>query len=96
MRRTRSLVRALCGAMSLCLVVAASAAVGEPLPQWPSEQQTMLRQVEERVVETQRKLFAARQRGDQDAIAAASQQFQELQEKRRALIELTKHQLPSE
>jgi hypothetical protein len=56
----------------------------------------MLREVEERVVETQRKLFAARQRGDQDAIAAASQQFQELQEKRRALIELTKHQLPSE
>ena len=96
MMQTRLPLRALCGAMTFWLLVAALPAPGEQLPEWPADQQDMLRQVEDRVIEMQRKVFAARQRGDQSALATYSQQYQELQEKRRVLIELTKNQLPSD
>jgi hypothetical protein len=66
------------------------------LPEWPHEQQAMLRDVEGRLLRVQHQMFAARQQDDRAAVVELGKQFSELQAQRRQLIELTKDQLPSE
>jgi hypothetical protein len=80
-------------AVALLLVRAAAA---EELPSWPHEQQAMLQQVEQDLLTAQRQLFKARQQQDTAAIEGASARYRELQDTRRALLELTRNQLPSQ
>lgn len=87
----------LCGAALLALCGAGAAfAADEELPVWPHEQQAMLRQVEDDLLAVQRKLFKARQFQDQAAVESSSEEFRQLQDTRRKLINLTKDQLPAE
>lgn len=85
-------------AVALAVLVAAGGAraADDELPKWPHEQQAMLRQVEDDVVDVQRKMFKARQQGDTAALGKLDKQLRELQDKRRKLINLTKDQLPAE
>lgn len=85
-------------AVVLAAALAASPVQGEdePLPQYPDEQQELLRSTEDKVIETQRALFAARQKGDEAAVKDLTEQMKKLQSKRRALIDATKDRLPSE
>jgi len=93
--RTRPTIRALAVALVL-LALAVCPALGDELPQWPNEQQAMLRNVEGQVLQVQSQLFAARQTNDRTAIEELSKKFKALQDKRRVLIGLTANQLPSE
>lgn len=83
-------------AVAMLCATAVPPAVADDLPVWPHEQQAMLNAADEELLTVQRKLFAARQAKDEPAINALTKQFQALQDKRRALIELTRGQLPSE
>ena len=58
--RTRPTIRALAVALVL-LALAVCPALGDELPQWPNEQQAMLRNVEGQVLQVQSQLFAAHQ-----------------------------------
>jgi len=89
-------LRGLGAAVALAAALAAGPARAEDLPQWPHEQQEMLRETEAQVLKLQRQLSAARRNNDAASVAELSQQFKALQEKRRKLIVLTRDQLPSE
>lgn len=85
--------------ISVFLIAIASvtpAAQGDEMPQFPDQQQALLRETEDQVVHVQRQLFAARQQHDEAAISSLTKEFKALQDKRRALITATKDQLPSE
>ncbi len=90
------MVRARLAALALAAVLTTGPVRGDDLPAWPNEQQALLRETEDQLIHVQHELFAARQQGDQTAVAELSKQFKELQDKRRRLITVTKDQLPSE
>jgi hypothetical protein len=80
----------------LTLGLTARPVLAADLPQYPNEQQALLRDTEHQVLDVQLQLFAARQRNDQAAVEQLGKQFKELQDKRRALIDATRDQLPSQ
>lgn len=84
------------GGIALALLLGAGAAAAEELPLWPYEQQSMLSEVEEKLLVVQRQLFKARQQHDAAAIETYGTRFRELQDTRRKLLALTRDQLPSE
>jgi hypothetical protein len=93
---TRERIAAAVLRSAFILALAAIPVGAADLPVWPHEQQALLLTTEDELLQVQRKLFAARQRHDQTSIDELGQQFKELQEKRRQLIELTRDQLPSQ
>lgn len=82
--------------LALVLALAAGARAEDPLPVWPHEQQALLRETESELLAVQRQLYKARRQGDAAAEQTHGEAFRTLQLKRRALIELTKDQLPVE
>jgi hypothetical protein len=85
----------ICSVLLLAIVLI-PAARGDELPQFPDQQQALLRETEDQVVHVQLQLFAARQQHDEAAVSTLTKQFKALQDKRRALIAATKDQLPSQ
>jgi hypothetical protein len=88
------IARVLLAGLTLALIV--RPVLAADLPQWPNEQQALLHDTEHQVLDVQMQLFAARQRNDQAAVEQLGKQFKDLQDKRRALINATKDQLPSQ
>jgi uncharacterized membrane protein (DUF106 family) len=64
----------------------AAPAVAFEIPEWPSQQGELLRQVEERMMETQRRLSAARRRDDTENVTELHEMFTELRSQRIAVL----------
>jgi hypothetical protein len=87
----------------LCLVAAStviftgapSAALGDEVPYWPSEQEARLEELDSELIDTQQKLFAARQKKDAEATADLTATFKDCQEKRMKLLRAMGH-LPNQ
>ena len=88
------------GALGGVLVIALAAVVpavrGDDMPQFPDQQQAVLRETEDQVVKLHKRLFAARQQQDEATVSALTKELKTVQDKRRALIAVTKDQLSSD
>jgi len=62
---------------------------GADVPEWPSEREDRLNQVESEVIEVQRQLAVARRNQDADAVEKLSKQFKELQDERAKILRAT-------
>ena len=77
--------------VTLIFAGAPSGALGDEIPYWPSEQDARLEELDAELVETQEKLFAARQKNDADATASLTQTVKDCQEKRMKLLRAMGH-----
>jgi uncharacterized membrane protein (DUF106 family) len=73
-------------ALSLSLASAVSA---NEVPEWPSEQETQLKQADKELLEVQRARFRARFSNDKEAAKQLDKQFKELQKDRNELLQAT-------
>jgi hypothetical protein len=62
---------------------------------WPSDQEQQLEELDSQLLDTQQKLFAARQQSDTDEVERLSKAFKECQDKRLGLLRAMGH-LPRE
>ena len=85
----------LVAAITLSFAGAWSSARGDEVPYWPSEQDARLDELDSELIDTQQKLFAARQNKDTEATTALTATFKECQEKRMKLLRAMGH-LPKE
>ena len=84
------LVLALALALSVAVAWPASAtAEAQDVPEWPSEQVQRLSQLESDLLETQRRLAAARREQNTSAVEKLSKEFKELQDERVQLLRTT-------
>ena len=72
-----------------------SSARGDEVPYWPSEQDSRLDELDSELIETQQKLFAARQNKDTETTTTLTQTLKECQQKRMKLLRAMGH-LPNE
>ena len=68
-----------------------SSALGDEVPYWPSEQEARLEELDSELIDTQQKLFAARQKDDVEATADLTATFKDCQEKRMKLLRAMGH-----
>jgi hypothetical protein len=70
-------------------LAAASIVSADEIPEWPSEQEQKLKQVDKQVLELQRARFRAHFGDDKKAAKRLDRQFKELQKDRNELLQAT-------
>jgi len=78
-------------ALVMALAPTAPASLAQSTPQWPSEQEQRLREVDGQILDLQRQRFRAAfaENPDEEAVKQINEQFRELQKERRKLLEAT-------
>ena len=92
MQLSRTQIVVLTGAV-LLLIAPPRMGGEDSAPQWPSDQESRLEDLDSQVLETKRKLFAAKQASDSAAVEKLSKEYKEQQKERLELLRAT-GQLP--